>query len=626
MTLRKRLSLILLSLTLTLLLAMTGLYYFEMRRVLEQEVIDRLQVLTDLKSDRIYSFVNRLKSDVATSPDDLDMRRMLPLLSRLMDVPVSHDNPEMIEAFNRLIGKWRVSGEGDLLLADQNGRLVYVGNPDDRARYLDEGPPGPWRKTVEKGRVGFTLSDIFRLPEEEEKGDRFALYAAGPIYNVEGQFLGTVVIQAGAEHLFSIVQNNIGLGKTGETELVGQEDGEALILSPLRHDPDAALTRKIPFGGERDIPAQQAVTGYPNSGRFTDYRGVETVAVFRYIPVEGKRWGIVSKIDWNEALLPMERLFYLLIFLGGGAALVTTFVVLTTVHFLVIPIQFLQAGARRLGGGDLDYRVGLVRSDEIGDLAVAFDQMADSLSAAQGALKQRADELTHSNADLSSFSYSVSHDLRSPLRAIEGFAAILTQDHESQLNADARHCIDVIRKNIKQMNQLIDGLLTFSRLGHQPMLFSTVDMEELARFVADEFKLTMQERALQITIHSLPPAQGDRILLHQVWVNLIGNAIKYTGPRPIGIIEVGAHREGDHNRYYVKDNGVGFDMRFVSQLFKVFQRLHTVEEFEGTGVGLALVERLMYRHGGRVWAEGKVNEGATFYFTLPGEKNSKIDK
>jgi signal transduction histidine kinase len=242
----------------------------------------------------------------------------------------------------------------------------------------------------------------------------------------------------------------------------------------------------------------------------------------------------------------------------------------------------------------------------------------------QKALEEKAEELSHSNAGLLALRYAVSHDLRSPLRAIEGFTAILAQNHEIRMDPDGRHCLEVIRESTKQMGQKIDDLIRFSQWGDLPIKAEAVDMETLARLVSDKLTSAEPTRAIQVTIHPLPFTVGDQTLLNQVWINLIGNAIKYTRPKSTAVIEVGVDQEGDFNRYYVKDNGVGFDMRFVDQLFKVVQRLHSMEEFEGTGLGLALVERLIHRHGGRVWAEGTVNKGATFYFTLPKEDNSKV--
>ena len=233
------------------------------------------------------------------------------------------------------------------------------------------------------------------------------------------------------------------------------------------------------------------------------------------------------------------------------------------------------------------------------------------------ALKDRTIQLETANKELEAFSYSVSHDLRAPLRAISGFASILEEDHPSSLDAEGRRCLQVIRTSIKQMGQLIDDLLAFSRLGSQSMALGEINMGELAQAVVEELRLLNPERKVQVKIPPLLPARGDRAMIHQVLMNLLSNAMKFTRPRATGVIEVGARTEGSFTVYSVKDNGVGFDMRYADKLFGVFQRLHPPEEFEGTGVGLALAQRVIHRHGGRVWAEGKVNEGATFYFTLP---------
>jgi PAS domain S-box-containing protein len=226
--------------------------------------------------------------------------------------------------------------------------------------------------------------------------------------------------------------------------------------------------------------------------------------------------------------------------------------------------------------------------------------------------------LQATNAELESFSYSVSHDLRAPLRAIHGFSRILLEDHGTELDPEARRLLGVIDGNTRRMGQLIDDLLAFSRLGRKDLERARVDMGELVRSIAEEARRTDSDRTIDLVIApDLPPAGGDRDLLRQAVANLLQNAIKFTRDRPDARIEVGHKADGGQTVYYVKDNGAGFDQRYAGKLFGVFQRLHRAEEFEGTGVGLAIVQRIVQRHGGRVWAEGKINEGATFYITLP---------
>jgi len=230
---------------------------------------------------------------------------------------------------------------------------------------------------------------------------------------------------------------------------------------------------------------------------------------------------------------------------------------------------------------------------------------------------QRTAELEATNQELEAFSYSVSHDWRAPLRAISGYVNMLIEDNEKQLDEEGRRKLNLVRAEAAHMSQLIDDLLAFSRTGRQSMQLAEIDMRELAQKVFDECAAQAPGRNIRFKLHPLPLAQGDLALLHQVWVNLISNAIKYSRPKDAAVIEIGGRTEGGELLYYVKDNGVGFDMDYVQKLFGVFQRLHSSEEFEGTGVGLALVQRIIHRHDGRVWAEGKLNEGATFFFTLP---------
>ena len=231
-------------------------------------------------------------------------------------------------------------------------------------------------------------------------------------------------------------------------------------------------------------------------------------------------------------------------------------------------------------------------------------------------VRRRTEALQAANKELEGFSYSVSHDLRAPLRAVDGYARMLEEDYAERLDEEGRRLLAVVRQSSARMGQLIDDLLNFSRLGRQEPSRQPVDMTGLAREVAAE----LRERSnASIEIGELPRATVDRALMRQVWTNLVGNALKYSGKRADARVEIGGKRNGRENLYWVRDNGVGFDMRYADKLFGVFQRLHRADEFEGTGVGLAIVQRVVGRHGGRVWAESKPGDGACFHFSLPLE-------
>jgi light-regulated signal transduction histidine kinase (bacteriophytochrome) len=237
---------------------------------------------------------------------------------------------------------------------------------------------------------------------------------------------------------------------------------------------------------------------------------------------------------------------------------------------------------------------------------------------AQDQLRERTAQLESSNEELEAFSYSVSHDLRAPLRHIAGFAGMLREDIGPTLSAESLRHLTAISQSARQMGVLIDDLLSFSRLGRAALRKTAIDLDELVRETLGDFQAETKGRSIAWQIPPLPAVRADRALLRMVLVNLISNALKFTGARAAARIEIGhVPGAGGETVIFIRDNGAGFDPKYASKLFGVFQRMHSQEEFEGTGVGLANVRRIIHRHGGRAWAEGAVDGGATFYFSIP---------
>jgi signal transduction histidine kinase len=238
-------------------------------------------------------------------------------------------------------------------------------------------------------------------------------------------------------------------------------------------------------------------------------------------------------------------------------------------------------------------------------------------SKAEGQLISASTEISHLNKELEAYTYSVSHDLRAPLRSISGYSQILKEDYSPKLDDEGQRVVNVIINNAKRMGQLIDDLLEFSRTGRKEINKTRIQPEEMVRDVVRELTQAQNGREINVRIQPLPTTLADSSMLRQVWINLISNAIKYSGKRDKSDIEIGSFNVSEGIGFYVRDNGVGFNMEYKDKLFGVFQRLHKADEFEGTGVGLALVKRIISRHGGKIWADSKLGEGATFYFSLP---------
>lgn len=250
--------------------------------------------------------------------------------------------------------------------------------------------------------------------------------------------------------------------------------------------------------------------------------------------------------------------------------------------------------------------------------ALEVRRLRQEISQLQQRVHEHIVELEVANKELEAFSYSVSHDLRAPLRAISGFSNLLVENYAPALPTEGRQLLNRIMQNTERMGELIEHLMRFARLSRQPVSKRPVNIAALVREILEELNKE-QPRAVEVRVDELPGAKGDLVLLRQVYANLLSNAFKFTRNVAQPVVHVGGERQGKENLYFVRDNGAGFDMQYADNLFRVFHRLHSAQEFEGTGVGLSLVQRIIQRHGGRIWAEAAVDNGATFYFTLPAQ-------
>ncbi len=452
--------------------------------------------------------------------------------------------------------------------------------------------------------------------------------------------------------------------QTGISELSAQAAVIGLAAAPALQflDPEAANEYLASLAANKDISSAAIYTA--NGTMFASYSAADQPVNFPRMPeidghyVEGNELVLFQRIVAGGEIIGTVglrathnltgRLADYLGILGGvmllslaAAALISGWLQRTITR----PITQVTAVARRvMEQRDFSLRAPKSTTDEVGLLVDSFNGMLDELgrraerlehsvreqeraeeelrtlnAELEDRVEARTSQLEAANRELESFSYSVSHDLRAPLRAISGFSNLLWEDHKERLDEEARRKLGIIRGQADRMGLLIDDLLRFSRLGRKSLDPSLLDMTELAQRTFEQLDRDGTNGHPEFRLGKLPAAMADRSLMEQVWVNLLANAIKFSSKTENPVVEVGAIVEEMETVYYVRDNGAGFDPRYRDKLFGVFQRLHDEAEFPGTGVGLALVHRIVTRHGGRVWADSQPGDGATFHFSLPRE-------
>jgi signal transduction histidine kinase len=514
-------------------------------------------------------------------------------------------------------------------LLEESPHYAVLGGADPEGRVFASAPAarGPvnvadrlWFRKVFQTRTFFVGEPLLG-----RVSGKYSFNMSYPIQDDLGRFQGAVVIAVDLNWLGGLLARS-DLPASAALVLT---DGTRKVL--FRHpEPLKYIGKMLP-----DILIKAMTTGDEGVAEGLGLPGDERLFAFVRLSPPWQDMCLAIGLPRDPALAKVNRdLQRNLLWLGLVGLLAMTAAWYGSGVFIVWPVRRLRSVIERLAEGDLTGRAGPdYTAGELGYLAHAFDQMADSIQERDARLKEAARELAQrvrdlnlrtaqleeANKELEAFSYSVSHDLRAPLRGIAGFSRILLEDYAGRLDADGKRFLNIIQSDTQKMGKLIDDLLALSRFGRREMRFGAFQMEGLVRAVSKDLRELDPGRNLEIQIKPMPTAQGDRDMVRQVLMNLLANAIKFTRTRETAEIEVSGWNTETENVYCVRDNGVGFEMEYGDKLFGVFQRLHSEDQFEGTGVGLAIVQRIIQRHGGRVWAEATVGAGATFYFTLPKE-------
>ncbi len=404
------------------------------------------------------------------------------------------------------------------------------------------------------------------------------------------------------------------------------------ILAALKTEPHIVAACLFDQSGNlfSQYPAKSDSASFPSKPGETGYQFKNAhLEGFEPVMLENKQLGTLFLKTDLGLMYDRFRLYALIVVLVILLSFLLTYLLTKILQKNIsAPILSLSNTAKIISD-KRDYSVRAVRTgkDELGILTDAFNLMLEQIQEQNHSLnefnqnleekvKQRTVQLESVNKELESFSYSISHDLRAPLRIIDGYADILITDYSGSLDKEGKRVLDIIKGNARRMGQLIDDLLNFSQIGRRDLLIHLADMNKLAKSVISE-QLAANGNKVNVKINYLEPVKCDSSLMRQVWINLVSNAIKYSAKKEHPVIEISSVKKETEVVYSIKDNGVGFDMQYAQKLFGVFQRLHKTTEFEGTGIGLALVNSILLKHRGKIWVESEVNKGTTFYFSLP---------
>ena len=470
-----------------------------------------------------------------------------------------------------------------------------------------------WFETTQNGEIYF---DVANPPNDNKTGHQqpFLLFAM-PAANQS--------IIAARIHISALYQvvTDIRFGSSGRAYVYNRQ-GDIIA-----HSDRTILERGQTIQDRREYEATTSARGQWH-GSYVNFEGVRVVGVSARVPKVN--WFVMTEVPHSEVFATSRRAYFVL---GGGMLAFVILMMWASAEWMegliLTPIERLRDGAERIGRGDLAYRIDAIHQDEIGQVALAFNQMAQELQELYDDLEQKITErteqleqqtaeLARSNAELAQFAYIASHDLQEPLRMVSNYLQLIEHRYKGQLDGDADEFIDFAVDGAMRMQQLIRDLLTYSRVGTRGQAFTQVDMRQLIAQVLDNLQMAIQDRRADIVVGPLPLIQGDATQLGQLLQNLLTNALKFCEAENPAI-HVSAIYEVAAKEwiFVVRDNGIGIEAEYFDRIFLIFQRLHTRGEYPGTGIGLAICKKIVERHGGRIWVESQPNEGTSFYFSIP---------
>ena len=612
----------------------TKISYESSRNALVGEITNSLVAVADNKANQIETYLQEKERSVATLSYTADIIDAMEQFNEALEKYGAY-SPEYVtvdDEYRPFFTYYQKASDYDnLFLVNNDGDVIFtvkgrrkIMSLYEMALYENSQLAKVFVQAIKSSRV---VISGFEYSAEEQNG---ALFIAAPVLKGP-DLIGVLIVQMNNRGVSKLVQDYTSLGETGETILAARIKEDIVFISPVRFDPKAAFQRKVEAATGVPSEIQMAVEGKKGSGKSIDYRGKEALTVRRYFP--SFRWGMVVKMDTAEVIASADRLRAALLKVSLALLAIVVVVAVMIARSMSKPIKQLTEVAGVITKGDFSARAQASTHDEIGTLARSFNEMTDKLIAAKANVEQKKAELEEqhklleeANRELDSFTHTVSHDLQAPLRGVASFANFLEEDYKDKLDGEAKEYLKEIREGTTRMSNLIKDLLTLSRISRIKNPFEKTDINELVEAVRKRIEFDINKHRVDLKIQKgLPTIICDRIKLTEVFLNLINNAIKFSSKQEKPpVVEVGYVDDGPFHRFTVKDNGIGIDPKYHDQIFGIFKRLHTADEFEGSGAGLSIVKKVIDDHKGKVWIESQEGKGTTFLFTIP--KDLKVSE
>lgn len=572
------------------------LYYFNARNALLDQSAKQLESLSEAKTKRLNSIIDK-------RVEEFHRLKGLPVITQSM-YDYKHEGMDVyrVLVYNTILKlKNQISNFKSIYVVDASGKVIVATHSDMMNKDFSQ------RKVFTKicnsnkeyVEIGYNNGNILRM------------FISGTI-RMGDEVLGILIVENDIEDVVSITNDYTGLGKTGETVLaVKMDDGSAVYLTPLRFSKEQFL--KVDSTKLDDRVMKDAINGIEKvTTNSQDYRGEDVLASTRHLYKTD--WGLVTKVDRAEALIPVNDLRNITIVTSLILFILLLILSYKISGYIVKPVYEMSETVQRITAGNLDERVNNQWSNEFGDLAIAFNDMTDQLLKTQHHLHKKIADLDSTNDALNRFAYAVSHDLKSPLNTIHGLIQVIEMEYQDKIKGDGEKYLSLIKSQAENMGSLIKGILEYSKSGDGKGTPQKINQNNLIKEVLGNIVVPDN---IKITVHdNFPLLVIDKFQALQVYQNLISNAVKYNDKNK-GVVEVGFTHHGSYYTFFVKDNGQGIEAESREKVFDIFQKLKSIKSSDSTGVGLAIVKKIIENHGGKIWLESEVGKGSSFYFTLP---------